>query len=250
MATNQFTVPHAKLRASQRHGKAFGEELRRYVEANKNCLKFITKPPSTDQVLVATLLPIPEDLSIILGEIAQQIRSALDILACDLARWSGATNTNDVYFPIAKTKEGYLDKRSRNKIKKLKPELQNMIDDIAPYGDNILVALNTLASTDKHQTLLGVIPSIKDSDWTAFGRGDVEVVELSFRTPTADEYHEVELLRLPASTPIELLHLKLKCQVVFRVEPVVGKPVLEILTQMGRSVQDIIRRFEAHCFGP
>jgi hypothetical protein len=250
MTINQFTAPRAKLRAAQRHGAAFREELARYIAENKDCIKIVTKPPSTDQVVVATLAPVSHDLSVMAGEIAQQIRSALDILACDLARWSGVPNVNGVYFPIAKTKDGYFDKRSRDKIKKLKPELQDMIDAIKPYGDSILVALNTLASTDKHQALLDVSPSIKDSDWTAYGQGDFEKVELSFRSPALGEHHEVELLRLPASTPIQLLNLKLKCNVVFRIEPVVGKPVLEILTEMGRSVQDIIRRFEARCFGP
>jgi hypothetical protein len=250
MSINQFTAPRAKLRASERHGKAFREEMNRYIANNKNCAKIVVKPPSTDQVVVVTLPPPPDDLSVIVGEIAQQIRSALDILACDLARWSGASNLKGVYFPIAKTKQGYFDKRSRDKIKKLKPELQDMIDAIKPYDDHILVALNALASTDKHQALLGVIPTIKDTDWEVFGDGDFETVEFWTRNPAPGEHGEIELMRLSASTPINLLHFKLHCHVIFRVEPVVGKEVLETLSEMGRAVQDIVRQFETHCFGP
>jgi hypothetical protein len=250
MTINQFTAPRAKLRASLRHGASFQEALNRYVAENKDAVKLVVKPPSTDQVVVANFAPAPEGLSLSAGEIATQLRSALDILACDLARWSGATNINDVYFPIAKTREGYFDKRSRQKIKKLKPELQSMIDAIEPYGDHILVALNALASIDKHQALLDVMPSIERNEWAVFGSGDFQRVDLWFRDPAPDERRDVELLRIPASTPINALNLKLHCHVIFRVEPVVGKPVLETLTEMGRSVQDIIRQFEAHCFGP
>jgi hypothetical protein len=128
------------LRAATRSGKIFKEELNRYVAENKDAFKVVVKPPSTDRVIIANLAPAPEGLSVSVGEGANHLRSALDILACDLARWSGATNVNDVYFPIAKTKQGYFEKRSRKKIKKLRPELQSMIDAIQPYGDHVLVA--------------------------------------------------------------------------------------------------------------
>jgi hypothetical protein len=250
MSANQFSGPRAKLRAATRSGEAFGKELSRYIAESKAAVKFVVRPPSTDQVLVANFTPTPEVLSVCIGEIANHLRSALDILACDLARWSGATSINDVYFPIAKTKEGYFDPRTRRKIKKLKPELQGMIDAIQPYDDHILVALNALASIDKHQALLDVIPSIKGNEWTAFGNCDFERIDLWFRDPAPTEQRDIELLRVPASTPINAIHLKLHCHVIFRVEPVVGKPVSDSLRAMGNAAEAIVRQFEAHCFGP
>src|SRR5262245_16333539 len=131
MTANQFTGPRAKLRAVRRHGKTFREEMSKYIEgAQGGGLKAVVKPPTTYRSIIADLPPVPEDLSVIAGEIAYQSRSSLDVLACDLARWSGATNVNDVYFPIAKTSEGYFDPGSRNKIKKLTPELREMIDGL------------------------------------------------------------------------------------------------------------------------
>jgi hypothetical protein len=225
MSANQFSGSRAKLRAATRSGEAFGTELNRYVAENNAAVKFVVRPPSTDQVLVANFAPTPEALSVHIGEIANHLRSALDILACDLALWSGAKNINDVYFPIAKTKEAYLSPRVRRKIKKLKPELQGMIDAIQPYDDHILVALNALASIDKHQALLDIIPSIKGNEWTAFGNSDFERIDVWFRDPSPTEQRDIELLRVPATTPISVFHLKLHCHVIFRVEPVVGKPV-------------------------
>jgi hypothetical protein len=81
---------------------------------------------------------------------------------------SGADNVNGVYFPIAKTKADYLAKGSRKKISKLRPDLQKVIDDIAPYGNSALVTLNALANTDKHRSLITAIPSIQDMEYVFF----------------------------------------------------------------------------------
>jgi hypothetical protein len=250
MTSIQFLGPRAKLRAVRRHGKAFREELNRYIATNKDALKFRVVPPFTGYTGFASFSPMPEDLSVIAGEIANQLRSSLDLLACDLAKRSGATNINDVYFPIARTKEGYFDKRSRNKIAKLTPELRQAIDDLQPYDDSILVKLNALAGADKHRHLLSAIPSIEKTSWAAYGNKDFERLELDVRKPGILESGEIPLLRIPGNSPIDLLHLKLHCRVVFNVEPVIGKPVTETLTDMGRAVEGIIGQFEALCAGP
>jgi len=250
MPNIQFSGPRAKLRAVRRHYKVFRDEMNRYIASNKGALKIRVVPPSTEISVFAHLLPLPEDMSVIIGEIAHQLRSSLDLLACDLAKYSGATKVNDVYFPIARTKEGYFDKRSQNKIAKLLPDLRQAINDLKPYDESILVALNALDGADKHQQLLEVIPSIQNSTFAAYLQNDFQHADLRFRRPDPSERGEIEILRFPANSQIDSINLKLNCRLVFTVEPIVGKPVSETLPEMARTVEGIIGKFEALCTGP
>jgi hypothetical protein len=246
-----FEAPYAKLRGAKRHGDFFKQELNRYVDSHKNsAITWEQVSPSADRILYAELRPIPPDLSVMLGDIAYQLRSTLDVLTCDLARWSGHNDVKRVYFPIARTEEFYRTKDTQDKIEKLKPELRAIFDEIKPYGDSILVKLNALANTDKHQTLLTVVPSIDDIDWSAFGSGNLpERLDLTYRRPAPMTPNRTPFLRVPANSPIEGIDAKLHFKVFFTTEPIVGEEVIPTLTAMGRAVQAVVRRFQAHC-GP
>lgn len=248
---NQFLGPRAKLRSVKRKGEQFRAEFNSYVEMSRalpDSIKSILKPPSIDYVVVANLPPIPDDLAVLIGEIVVQLRSCLDQLACELATLSGAENVKGVYFPIAKNEADYFARGTRDKIRKLRKDIQDIIDSYKPYGDSIFVALNTLANTDKHQKLIDAVPNVEQTLYKFFGEQPFKRLEFWARNPAPLEHRGAELLRIPADSPINGLHLSLDCSLVFAVEPIVGEPVAETIMEMARAVEDVISTFERHCF--
>lgn len=84
------------------------------------------------------------------GMIANELRSCLDGLACQLAiRHSGSEA--GTYFPISKSK-AIFDDDGRRKMKRLSSADQNTIAQLAPYqgGDDLLFGLHELDRTRKH----------------------------------------------------------------------------------------------------
>lgn len=248
-----FPSSHAKLRAVHRHAAVFRAMLNQYVKSAQNSIHTIQKPPRMDNYVVLDIPPIPDDLSAIIGDIVHNLRSALDTMAVDLAKISGADRVHDVYFPIAKHEQDYFAKGTQQKIAKLAPEYQKLINNECPFGDHIFVGLNLLAATDKHRQLIAASPTIKKTELRLFLNGGAIRGDFFINPPepTPDEGKPIqhEILRVPPNSNIDALNLKLHCGVVFCVEPVVGEPVTDTLTQMGRAVKRVVDKIDAHCDG-
>jgi len=246
--TKQFSGPRAKVRASLRHRKAFEDEMRAYVERNSAAFTLLDSPVRRERTLLLELEPLPEDIQVIVGEIIQQLRSALDLLACDLARFSGAQNLKRVYFPIAQTEEGFWDKRAQDKIRRLSPELQDMVRDLKPFGNSALNALNEFANIDKHQALLTAFVSAGDVIVEGRYSGDPrERIAFHVDRPLLLG-RQNEIMRVPFSTPVDGMRMQMQLKVKFAVEPAVGKDVADVLGVIGRSVETTIKYFEDYCF--
>lgn len=107
--------------------------------------------------LFATLLaPVPIRLRINAGMIANELRSCLDALACQLAIRNGKT-TAGVYFPISKSEEIFEDD-GRQKIKKLAQQDQATIANLKPWGGGNLF-LSLLHEADRIRKHIKLIAS-------------------------------------------------------------------------------------------
>jgi hypothetical protein len=93
------------------------------------------------------------------GMIANELRSVLDGLACQLALRNGKTTSN-VYFPISKSEEIFKTD-GLAKIKKLAPSDQDRIIALNPFcgGHKLLYGLHQADKTRKHQRLVGFVSS-------------------------------------------------------------------------------------------
>ena len=106
--------------------------------------------PNTRKPLfqITKACPIPPDISLVAGDAIQNLRTALDYLACGLVLWNNQTPTTKTEFPIfdhapvtAKDKA-----RFNGKIEGMRQEAINAIWDIHPYqgGDNTLWRLHQI----------------------------------------------------------------------------------------------------------
>jgi hypothetical protein len=178
--------------------------------------------------------PAPE-WSPIIGDILHNLRSALDILYCQLLRKNGVTPKGSDLFPIRDTKTVF-DKDAGPAIRKRagRRAFEAFRDTVKPYrgGNNALWCLHKLNIVDKHNLLLVVgaanptiIVSIVD---------DIGNVLLSHPYPTTSNWPLKDGDELPAGTPIGEAHYgdapktKMKAEATFAVtlyEPtIIGIP--------------------------
>jgi hypothetical protein len=107
--------------------------------------------------------PIPPEISLLAGDVFQNLRTALDYLACALVRASGADPTGTAFpildGPIVSAKD---EKFFSGKVEGMRKEIIQAIRDIHPYqgGDNKLWRLHRLNNIDKHNLLVAAWGSI------------------------------------------------------------------------------------------
>jgi hypothetical protein len=102
--------------------------------------------------------PIPEDFPLIIGDILQNLRTALDHLVWQLILSNGSVPKVPASgFPIMKSAGEYKSKSPR-KVNGMAPEAIKMIDALKPYceGSEDLFGLHILNNADKHRLLLVV----------------------------------------------------------------------------------------------
>ena len=100
--------------------------------------------------------PIPEDISLILGDIIHNLRSALDYIAVEIVRKAGF-GISDVHFPFHETLDGLLINIGASNLCRASAEAALIIiEEIKPYqrGNLFIWSLSRLSNTDKHRLLI------------------------------------------------------------------------------------------------
>lgn len=110
--------------------------------------------------------PIPPDLSIIAGDVLQNLRTALDYLVCSLVRARNPNASCDktafpIFDAVPTTKKDQA--RFTGKIDGMADQAKNIIRNIKPYkgGDDVLWRLHALNNRDKHRLLLTVGTTVR-----------------------------------------------------------------------------------------
>jgi hypothetical protein len=101
---------------------------------------------------------VPLDFSAIIGDVVHNLRSALDLLACDLVRLAGKS-AKSVYFPFCNDIADLSPTIKKRKLHHAGSEIVAVIRSLKPYrGGNVpLRQLHDMDVADKHQALLPVI---------------------------------------------------------------------------------------------
>ena len=101
-------------------------------------------------------------LAPIIGDAVHNLRSALDILACDLAKLNGQSD-DGVYFPFAKS-ESELDRQiAGRRFDRAGPAAVAELKALRPYkgGNTLLRGVHDLDIQDKHQFIIPVDGSVR-----------------------------------------------------------------------------------------
>lgn len=93
----------------------------------------------------------PECVPLIIGDTAHNLRSALDIMICDIARIQGKSSHN-LKFPFAGTPEQYEKEISYGGVSRLGEDVQKYLRSLKAYkdGNTDLRGLHDLDILDKH----------------------------------------------------------------------------------------------------
>jgi hypothetical protein len=106
------------------------------------------------------------------GDIIHNLRSALDIMAVDLAVKNGRTSKsalNGTYFPIAASKDLF-DASLAEKLRYVSPPARRVIERLKPYkgGTDAFWRLHKLDLLDKHVLLVPVGAANVEIQWTIY----------------------------------------------------------------------------------
>ena len=101
---------------------------------------------------------VPYSFSPIIGDIIHNLRTALDLLACDLVRLAGK-NPSSVYFPFCERPTELHSAIKKKNIHRAGHDVVEVIERFQPYrgGNETLRALHDMDVSDKHKSLSGII---------------------------------------------------------------------------------------------
>ena len=149
--------PLLKVKRAKQHISDLNAKRAAFIGSNTytGAPKFNPETSRT-QFVLRDVPAIDPEIRLVLGDVAHNLRTALDHLACELARSVEVADPR-VYFPIFKNEEVYKAESPR-KTKGLPKEAKDFIDRIGPYGghDDLLWGLHELDRIDKHHLLLAI----------------------------------------------------------------------------------------------
>ncbi len=105
--------------------------------------------------------PVPPVIALQVGEIAHSLRSALDVMLCDIAAVRNVGMSN-MHYPFAENETAFRQKLSQpnrdQPFKKLGADVVSLIEASRPYcgGDDLLRGLHDLNIQDKHRLSIPV----------------------------------------------------------------------------------------------
>lgn len=230
-----FSSPRRKVSRSLNHISELEYLLEKYF-AEKWCdVSFGRNPTSGEYELHTNVNPPPSSASEVIGDAIHNLRSALDLLAVELARTNPRNDhgVNGVRFPFCKEPSDLNEMIKRAKFTRAGPECVDALIALKPYPDGNLAlrALHDLDIRDKHVSLIVASCQISTPP-IGFVMEDDRVTPKGFREGKL----ELEL----KGDPIPSVKFVFPANL-----PLGGEPVLPTLHYLVRTVSDIIDRFDA-----
>jgi hypothetical protein len=159
--------PFAKLRRAHHHLEALYGEFNRSVGLKTHTLAVEEGKEPRTYILKARNLPdLPPDWGLILGDFANNLRSALDHLVWQLVILSGARPGRHNQFPICLREARYWGSKKdgirsvrEHRLKGVDEDYRTPIDTVQPYLRgrdphlSMLAGLRDLSNFDKHQVI-------------------------------------------------------------------------------------------------
>lgn len=106
---------------------------------------------------VSEALEVPEKIPLIIGEVIQNLRSALDNTAYWLFSKTSNGDGGKIYFPISEDIKKYEEEKGK-RTEGISQEARDLIDSFLPYkgGNDVLWQIHKLNNIDKHRLLVTV----------------------------------------------------------------------------------------------
>lgn len=185
---------YLKLERAEHHIECCAAQLEAFLKHDPAPFGFRTKiRPRAAQAIEYALYAVvkevpPRELALPIGDAVQNIRSALEYLAYELAS-QRARKAGKTGFPIYTDECGFKVNGAK-RIESIRGDERTLIENVQPYAANPipdndpLEILRKLSNLDKHHLLVPMIASVSnrdtwigsdnaDIDWTFYERGPV-----------------------------------------------------------------------------
>jgi hypothetical protein len=222
MSYPPFEAPRAKVGRAERHVDVLGILVRDYAAQKPFGMQQVGSPmlPAYNTV---TSIALPDDIPLTIGDAIHNLRSALDIMACDIVRLSGKS-TKGVHFPFAGSKDGLQEMIEKHRFNRAPKEAVDLLKKMAPYkgGHIALRAIHDLDIMDKHEMILPVLNQPEHHDIrignTRIGRAVMSHTQFEFVGAAPQVGRTVPLLMFAQNLPLAgeqvIPTLKGLCQLV------------------------------------
>jgi hypothetical protein len=154
-----------KVKRAKKHIADLESAIRSFLDEKPYTLA--TKPHPIAEIHHTTLYvsdvkPVPDDISLIIGDAVHNLRASLDYLMWQLVEAGGGVPNRNIYFPISDTPQQYQSAIGNGEIQKIVPDALDIIGSVQPYktADQTLWLLHQLDIIDKHRLLLTVTASM------------------------------------------------------------------------------------------
>jgi hypothetical protein len=147
-----FDPSRLKVRRARTHVGELQTEIRRYLRSNPFYVEAVPGAiTGTKDWLLHVREQVPPEFSAILGDAIHNLRSALDLLACELVRLNGQSD-EDVQFPFSRSASLYPAQILTRHLDRASPQGLAALNTIQPYhgGNDDLRAIHDLDILDKH----------------------------------------------------------------------------------------------------
>jgi hypothetical protein len=194
---------------------------------------------------------IPPTLGPIAGDAIHNLRSALDIMVCDIAIGCGAEKRK-ARFPFAKDANGleaiiFTDRRHKEKYKEIVanfPECIDLIKAYKPYktcngGNKLLRALHDLDIVDKHEVV------VMAAEFFRIGHSDAGQ-RVTIRQAKSTIGDVAGMIFPLGQAPYEQPQLT-PTITIGNGQPFQGEPILATLVSFASLVKDMLEAFDALC---
>jgi len=216
MTDQLFSASFLKIERAKRFIHELEAEIEAYRQSKPLSAHFVHDVTPPEISISWTALPLI--ISAIIGDAIHNLRTALDLMASELARLNQESDKN-VYFPFSDSADTYDDAIKRRSFHKAGADAVALIKSFQPYrgGNESLRSLHELDILDKHSMLV------------PFNR------TMNFRV--AGSYQSDDLSNHSFSIDADII-------VVFPDDaPLAGLPIVDALKQLVDLVEGILEAF-------
>ena len=241
----RFRPSNMKLKRADAHIEEAEKAIKVFVGSNPFAMKReLVAVRGVEQLVFRQIRHIPCELELIAADAIHNLRTALDLLMCDLWRINGATDLAEAKFPFTRKVEDF---RSRliQMTRPLPERDRELISRFHPYrgGNDFLWSLHEMDISDKHREIVAFGRAVPGVDgWfevrTPSGRG----FELARDLPMALEEGE-PWLTVEAGSVVRF-DLTVTCDLKFRFHEMRAHSVSAALREFKQIVAKIISDFD------
>jgi len=161
MAVDRLIGVRLKMERAKEHIRELDGMISRFAESHPYTISSKEHPVPQIRhttVFVSQVSSIPREVSVVIGDVVHNLRSALDHLAWQLVEAGGGVPDVNTAFPISKGAKEYQSSVKRGATKGMSPAVQKLIAQSQRHvsGDDTLWHIHELDRLDKHRLLIAV----------------------------------------------------------------------------------------------